>query len=147
MSATQWHLLTGSQKDIYALAKQQYFAGDTVGFYQSGNEFLHTENFILIDNYFTNVNELNKSNLNYLSNLLKSENEYDIKWNIIENTIQNVKHIISNIEPIEPIQCTPQHNIKQGRNPSHRKKNPKERQFKLSHHKQYKQRKMRVAKC
>jgi hypothetical protein len=76
-----------------------------------------------------------------------TENEYDIKWNIIENTIQNVKHIISNIEPIEPIQCTPQNNIKKGRNPSHRKKNPKERQFKLSHHKQYKQRKNRVAKC
>jgi len=51
VNATQWHLLTGSQKDIYALAKQQYFAGDTVGFYQSGNEFLHTENFILIDKH------------------------------------------------------------------------------------------------
>ncbi|MEI7960237.1 MAG: SCO family protein [Chitinophagaceae bacterium] len=47
----QWHLLTGAQKDIYALAKQQYFAGDTVGYYQSGDEFLHTENFILIDKH------------------------------------------------------------------------------------------------
>jgi hypothetical protein len=63
---------------------------------------------------------------------------------LIGDWIQNVKHIISNIEAIEPIL---QHNIKQGRNPSHRKKNAKERQFKLSHHKQYKQRKQRVAKC
>ena len=31
------------------MAKQQYFAGDSVGFYQTGNEFLHTENFILDD--------------------------------------------------------------------------------------------------
>ena len=45
----QWHLLTGPKKDIYDLAKQQYFAGDTIGYYQTGNEFLHTENFILVD--------------------------------------------------------------------------------------------------
>jgi protein SCO1/2 len=51
VNAKQWHLLTGVQKDIYALAKQQYFAGDTVGYYQSGDEFLHTENFILIDKH------------------------------------------------------------------------------------------------
>ena len=51
VNVKQWHLLTGPQKDIYALAKQQYFAGDTVGYYQSGDEFLHTENFILIDKH------------------------------------------------------------------------------------------------
>ncbi len=51
VDATKWHLLTGNKKEIYGLAKQQYFAGDTVGYYQSGNEFLHTENFILIDQY------------------------------------------------------------------------------------------------
>jgi protein SCO1 len=45
----KWHLLTGTTTDIYTLAKKQYFAGDTVGYYQTGNEFLHTENFILID--------------------------------------------------------------------------------------------------
>ena len=42
---------TGDKNKIYALAKQQYFAGDSVGFYQSGNEFLHTENFILVDQH------------------------------------------------------------------------------------------------
>ena len=45
----KWHLLTGNEDQIYALAKKQYFAGDTIGYYQSGNEFLHTENFILVD--------------------------------------------------------------------------------------------------
>ena len=45
----KWHLLTGKQQEIYRMARQEYFAGDTIGFYQTGNEFLHTENFILID--------------------------------------------------------------------------------------------------
>ncbi len=47
----KWHLLTGNEDQIYALAKKQYFAGDTVGYYQTGNEFLHTENFILVDKH------------------------------------------------------------------------------------------------
>jgi protein SCO1 len=46
---TKWHLLTGDKTEIYRLAKKEYFAGDSVGYYQTGNEFLHTENFILID--------------------------------------------------------------------------------------------------
>jgi protein SCO1/2 len=45
----KWHLLTGKEDDIYSLAKKQYYAGDTIGYYQTGNEFLHTENFILVD--------------------------------------------------------------------------------------------------
>jgi protein SCO1/2 len=47
----KWHLLTGKREDIYGLARQQYFAGDTVGYYQTGKEFLHTENFILLDTH------------------------------------------------------------------------------------------------
>jgi protein SCO1 len=47
----KWSLLTGDKSSIYRLAKQEYFAGDTIGFYQTGNEFLHTENFILIDKH------------------------------------------------------------------------------------------------
>ncbi|HEV7783271.1 MAG TPA: SCO family protein, partial [Chitinophagaceae bacterium] len=45
----KWHLLTGREDDIYSIAKKQYYAGDTIGYYQTGNEFLHTENFILVD--------------------------------------------------------------------------------------------------
>jgi len=47
----KWHLLTGNKDEIYALAKKQYYAGDTIGYYQTGNEFLHTENFLLIDRH------------------------------------------------------------------------------------------------
>lgn len=47
--AGKWHLLTGNKEDIYRLAKKEYFAGDTIGYYQTGDEFLHTENFILVD--------------------------------------------------------------------------------------------------
>ncbi len=45
----KWHLLTGNKDEIYTLAKKQYYAGDTIGYYQTGDEFLHTENFILVD--------------------------------------------------------------------------------------------------
>ncbi len=45
----KWHLLTGNKNEIYRLAKKEYYAGDTLGFYQAGEEFLHTENFILVD--------------------------------------------------------------------------------------------------
>ncbi len=47
----KWYLLTGKQNDIYRLAKKEYFAGDVIGYYQTGNEFLHTENFILLDKH------------------------------------------------------------------------------------------------
>lgn len=47
----KWHLLTGNKDSIYTLAKKQYYAGDTVGYYQTGNQFLHTENFILLDKH------------------------------------------------------------------------------------------------
>lgn len=49
INSKKWSLLTGEKSTIYHLAKKEYFAGDSIGFYQSGNEFLHTENFILID--------------------------------------------------------------------------------------------------
>ncbi|MBL0056798.1 MAG: SCO family protein [Chitinophagaceae bacterium] len=47
----KWHLLTGPREAIYTLAKKEYYAGDTIGFYQTGNEFLHTENVILLDKH------------------------------------------------------------------------------------------------
>jgi protein SCO1/2 len=85
VDAKKWHLLTGNKKEIYGLAKQQYFAGDTVGFYQSGNEFLHTENFILIDQHRrirgvyngTLLVEINRIKEDIL--ILKSESSLDVK--------------------------------------------------------------------
>lgn len=51
INADKWSLLTGDRESIYTLAKREYFAGDSIGYYQAGNEFLHTENFILIDKH------------------------------------------------------------------------------------------------
>ncbi|HWB26368.1 MAG TPA: SCO family protein [Chitinophagaceae bacterium] len=45
----KWQLLTGSQKDIYALARKSYFAEEETGFNKDSSEFLHTEHFVLVD--------------------------------------------------------------------------------------------------
>ena len=45
----KWHLLTGKREDIYAIARKGYFADEEVGLKKGDDEFLHTENFILID--------------------------------------------------------------------------------------------------
>jgi protein SCO1/2 len=45
----KWHLLTGDKGAIYSIAKKQYFAGDSIGYFGKLNDFLHTENFILVD--------------------------------------------------------------------------------------------------
>ncbi len=49
VNGDQWHLLTGNRKAIYTLARLGYFADEEVGLKKSDNEFLHTENFILLD--------------------------------------------------------------------------------------------------
>lgn len=51
VNADCWTLVTGDLDAIYTLARKQYFAGDSIGYFQAGNEFLHTENFILIDKH------------------------------------------------------------------------------------------------
>ena len=45
----KWHLLTGDKKEIYDLARRSYFADEDIGFQRNENDFLHTENFLLID--------------------------------------------------------------------------------------------------
>ena len=45
----QWNLLTGPKKEIYQLARQSYFAEKEIGLDKDSNEFLHTENFVLVD--------------------------------------------------------------------------------------------------
>jgi protein SCO1/2 len=51
VDGNKWNLLTGDKNELYRLAKKEYFAGDSVGYFQTGNDFLHTENFILIDSH------------------------------------------------------------------------------------------------
>jgi protein SCO1/2 len=46
-----WHLLTGSKQQIYQIARRGYFADDAIGYNKDVSEFLHTENFILVDRH------------------------------------------------------------------------------------------------
>ncbi|MEN7342971.1 MAG: SCO family protein [Pseudomonadota bacterium] len=51
VTSPNWHLLTGSQDAIYQLAKGSYFASEDFGEASSLDEFLHTENLLLIDQH------------------------------------------------------------------------------------------------
>jgi protein SCO1 len=46
---SKWHLLTGEKSKIYNLARKGYFADENLGVQKGENDFLHTENFILVD--------------------------------------------------------------------------------------------------
>lgn len=45
----KWFLVTGNRDSIYTLARQSYFADEDLGLKKSSNDFLHTENLLLID--------------------------------------------------------------------------------------------------
>jgi protein SCO1/2 len=44
-----WHLVTGDKKEIYDLGRNSYFVEEDLGAPKSIDDFLHTENFVLID--------------------------------------------------------------------------------------------------
>jgi protein SCO1/2 len=45
----KWHLLTGNRSEIYRLGRKYYFVEENMGINKSDDEFLHTENFVVID--------------------------------------------------------------------------------------------------
>lgn len=45
----KYHIVTGEQEDIYSLARTSYFVEKEIGMEVSSDEFLHSENFLLID--------------------------------------------------------------------------------------------------
>jgi len=45
----KWHLATGTQHEIYKLGRKDYFVEEDLGIEKEMDEFLHTENFVLID--------------------------------------------------------------------------------------------------
>lgn len=45
----KWHLVTGDKTEIYNLGRNQYFVENELGVPKDINDFLHTENFLLID--------------------------------------------------------------------------------------------------
>jgi protein SCO1/2 len=49
VQAAKWHLLTGNRTAIYRIAREAYFADEDMGETKTINDFLHTENLLLID--------------------------------------------------------------------------------------------------
>ncbi len=47
--AKKWHLVTGDKTEIYDLGRNQYFVENDLGVPKDINDFLHSENFLLID--------------------------------------------------------------------------------------------------
>lgn len=45
----KWHLVTGTQEEIYKLGRKDYFVEEDLGLDKEEDDFLHTENFVLID--------------------------------------------------------------------------------------------------
>ncbi len=45
----KWHLVTGDKNMIYDLGRNQYFVENDLGEPKDINDFLHSENFLLID--------------------------------------------------------------------------------------------------
>lgn len=76
---SKWHLLTGDRTQIYDLGRNQYFVEEDLGLKKDPDDFIHTENFVLIDQnrYIRGIyNGLNKASVNQLIadiNTLKSE--------------------------------------------------------------------------
>lgn len=65
----KWHLVTGDRDVIYDLAKNDYFASEDLGNIQNTDDFLHTENLLLIDQnrHIRGIyNGLNNASVSYL---------------------------------------------------------------------------------
>ncbi|MEL6916838.1 MAG: SCO family protein [Bacteroidota bacterium] len=45
----KWHLVTGDRKEIYDLGRNHYFVENDLGVPKDLDDFLHSENFLLID--------------------------------------------------------------------------------------------------
>lgn len=65
----KWHLVTGDRKAIYDLGRNQYFVENDLGIVKDEDDFLHTENFLLIDKnrHIRGIyNGLNRASINQL---------------------------------------------------------------------------------
>lgn len=74
VDANKWHLVTGNRKEIYDLGRYAYFAEEDLGEPVGENDFLHTENFVLIDHdrHIRGIyNGLNKTSVRQLISDIK----------------------------------------------------------------------------
>ncbi len=70
VEADKWHLLTGDRDEIYRLGRKDYFVEENLGVEKDLDEFLHTENFVLIDKdrHIRGIyNGLNRTSVNQLA--------------------------------------------------------------------------------
>jgi protein SCO1 len=51
ITSPQWHLVTGDHDAVYTLARRSYFADENLGVQKGVTDFLHSENFILVDKH------------------------------------------------------------------------------------------------
>ncbi len=49
VTSPRWHFLTGDRAQIYSLGRTAYFVEESMGIERDDDEFLHTENVVLID--------------------------------------------------------------------------------------------------
>ncbi|QHI38865.1 hypothetical protein IMCC3317_42650 [Kordia antarctica] len=49
IESKKWHLVTGERSEIYDLGRNHYFVEENLGKPKTDDDFLHTENFVLID--------------------------------------------------------------------------------------------------
>lgn len=49
IKSSKWHLVTGKRSEIYNLGRNVYFVEEDLGKKKTDEDFLHTENFILVD--------------------------------------------------------------------------------------------------
>jgi protein SCO1 len=49
INSKKWSLLTGDREQIYNLGRNAYFVEENMGIEKTVDDFLHTENFVLID--------------------------------------------------------------------------------------------------
>ena len=71
----KWHLVTGERDDIYDIARNAYFANEDLGEFVSNQDFLHTENLVLVDHnrHIRGIyNGLNKTSVNHLISDIKT---------------------------------------------------------------------------
>lgn len=47
----KWHLVTGEREQVYNIARKAYYADEDMGLKKNNNDFLHTENMLLIDKH------------------------------------------------------------------------------------------------
>jgi protein SCO1/2 len=69
VNSKKWHLVTGNRDQIYQLGRKAYFVEEDLGLKKDEDEFLHTENFVLIDKnrHIRGIyNGLNKGSVNQL---------------------------------------------------------------------------------